>query len=161
MRGRFSEYVRKESMEKAPISTSSKHYNKKFYNPEYHESLMADGPELVQLSHNKNPPTRLNFSEAWDSLYQVVPVRPLSLCTPNCSGQCFCAAFSTPSSPSGPSTIPTRRTPSAPPSEASTPCVGTPLARRGNTRITQVHSLQAVHGCMPRQGHHHRKRAPP
>lgn len=40
---------------------------------------MADGPELIQLSHRKNPATRPNFSEVWDAYYQTVTIIQFSL----------------------------------------------------------------------------------
>lgn len=44
LRQGFAEYVKRDNMEKAPISPTSNHYNKQFYNPEYHQNIMADGP---------------------------------------------------------------------------------------------------------------------
>lgn len=119
LRQGFAEYVKRDNMDKAPISTTSKHYNKQFYNPEYHQNLMQDGPELLHLSHKKNPPSRLDFSEVWDAYYQVVRIHQSRSPTPNCLALCSCAVCFTLSSQSGQSTTPMRKGQSVNTSEES------------------------------------------
>lgn len=116
----FTEYVKRDNMQKLPISTTSKHYNKQFYNPEYHQNIMEDGPELLHLSHKKNPPSRLDFSEVWDAYYQVVRSFGLRSQAHSCSAQCSFAVCSILLSQSGPSTTLMRRVRSVSISEENT-----------------------------------------
>lgn len=119
LRQGFAEYVKRDNMDKAPISTTSKHYNKQFYNPEYHQNLMQDGPELLHLSHKKNPPSRLDFSEVWDAYYQVVMMGPCRSPIQSSLAQCSCAVCYTPSSQNGPFTTLMRKDQSVSTSEGS------------------------------------------
>lgn len=138
----FSEYIRRDNMEKAPISTTSKHYNKQFYNPEYHANIMQDGPELLQLSHKKNPPSRLDFSEVWDSYYQVVMNIWYRSLVQSCLALCFCVVFSIHSSQNGLSIILMRKDLSVSISEESMHWEDIQLEKKGN-KIDNTDVLRA------------------
>lgn len=136
-----------------------KFLNKNYYNPEY--MYNTEGPEVLRLYNSKDNTQAFTFTDVLDSVYNNVTQQlssgsRLSTITP-----CSSAPSSTHSNPSGPSTTPTRRAPFLRASEENTHCAATPLARNGYSHIMQMHCLQTLRCCMPRQRNHHRERAAP